>query len=209
MSDRSPYDTLGVTKDASFDEIQEAKNRLVQQFSDDRKQAETIEAAYDAVLMDRLRMRQEGKIKVPDRIRFPERSTQQTSPVSPKPPENPAPAWAQSLLDTPSQKDILYPAMLFAGLGILSIAFQSDDGAMQQLALALGVVSSLYFLNRKEQRFGRAFLITLAGLILGLLVGSLLGSALDQPLQSLKLTQENFVTLVTLFDLWLVSSFLK
>ncbi|MCS6815448.1 MAG: CPP1-like family protein, partial [Cyanobacteria bacterium] len=38
MSDLSAYEQLGVTEDASFDEIQEARNRLIAEFSHDRKQ---------------------------------------------------------------------------------------------------------------------------------------------------------------------------
>ena len=75
MSEQNPYEQLGVTEESSFEEIQEAKQRLVQQYQNDSKIVESIEAAYDSVLMDRLRMRQEGRIKVPDRIRFPERLT--------------------------------------------------------------------------------------------------------------------------------------
>ena len=65
MSDQNPYEKLGVTEDASFDEIQDAKGRLMQQHRGDQKLVESVEAAYDAIIMDRLRMRQEGKIKVP------------------------------------------------------------------------------------------------------------------------------------------------
>ena len=32
MSEQSPYEQLGVTLDASFDEIQEARDRLKQQY---------------------------------------------------------------------------------------------------------------------------------------------------------------------------------
>ncbi len=76
MSDQNPYEKLGVSEDASFDEIQEARNRLLEQHGGDGKNLEMIEAAYDAILMERLRMRQEGKIKVPERIRFPEMRVQ-------------------------------------------------------------------------------------------------------------------------------------
>jgi len=72
MSDQSPYEKLGVSEDASFDEIQDVRNRLLEQHGGDGIVRDVIEAAYDAILMERLRMRQEGKIKVPERIRFPE-----------------------------------------------------------------------------------------------------------------------------------------
>ena len=78
MSDQNYYDTLGLDENSSFEEIQEAKERLIAQCEDDRKQKEAIEAAYDAILMERLRLRQEGKIKVPDRIRFAEEVPEKT-----------------------------------------------------------------------------------------------------------------------------------
>ncbi|NES69281.1 MAG: molecular chaperone DnaJ, partial [Okeania sp. SIO2D1] len=48
MSDLSNYQQLGLTEDASFDEIQAAKERLKQQHSGDQKVIENIEAAYDS-----------------------------------------------------------------------------------------------------------------------------------------------------------------
>lgn len=202
MSDKSPYERLGVNEDATFDEIQEARSRLVKENSGDRKAVEAIEAAYDAILMDRLRLRQEGKIKVPDRIRFPERRAE-PPPEYTSPPASPTPDWLQRFVDTPSQSDIILPAGLFLGAGILSL-FVSPA-----LALALGVGFSLYFLTRKEHKFGRAFLLTLVGLIVGVIVGAQLGGLLFAPLQQLSLSVDTFAALVTFVILWLISSFLK
>ncbi len=99
MSSQNPYEQLGVTEASSFDEIQDARNRLFAEYEGDRKQLESIEAAYDAVLMDRLRLRQEGKIKVPDRIRFPEKMVQPAPAPAPSPVSN-GPSWLQRLIDT-------------------------------------------------------------------------------------------------------------
>jgi DnaJ-class molecular chaperone len=65
MSDQNPYEKLGVTEDASFDEIQDAKVRLMQQHRGDQKLLDAVEAAYDAVIMDRLRMRQDRVLPKP------------------------------------------------------------------------------------------------------------------------------------------------
>ena len=43
MSDQHPYDKLGVSEDASFDEIQDARNRLLEQYNGDAKRLELIE----------------------------------------------------------------------------------------------------------------------------------------------------------------------
>lgn len=202
MSEQSHYEKLGVQENATFDEIQEARNLLVQQCNGDRKRVEMIEAAYDAILMDRLRLRQEGKIKVPEGIRFPEKLTQAPPAAAPAPPKQ-GPAWLQKFIDTPSRADILWPAGLFAALSVLSVV-SAAGASLLQLALALGVGATLYFLNRKENRFGRAVLLTITGLVFGLVLGGLLSQ-----IGSTGLTEEKFITLVTFVVLWLVSSFLR
>ena len=75
MSEPTPYDKLGVDDDASFEQVRDARDRLLREYEGDESQQEAIEVAYDAILMDRLRARKEGKITVPDRIRYPERLT--------------------------------------------------------------------------------------------------------------------------------------
>ncbi|MBD2578903.1 CPP1-like family protein [Oscillatoria sp. FACHB-1406] len=171
MSDRNPYETLGVSQDASFEEIQEAKTRLTQQYQEDRKQVESIETAYDAIIMDRLRMRQEGKIKVPERIRFPEKSVETPPSFSAPIPTN-SPAWLQGWLDRPSRNDILLSGGVFLGLGVLGFF----NPPALSLAMALGFGANIYFINRKENRLGRAVLITLAGLVAGVGIGMALSS---------------------------------
>lgn len=208
MSDQNPYEKLGVTQDATFDEIQDARNRLVEQCNGEQKRIEAIEAAYDTILMERLRMRQEGKIKVPEGIRFAERLSQ--SP----PKENPAPAkqstaWLQRLLDKPRLTDILLPGSFFLSLSGLSVFYGAGSEQVLQLALIVGVVLSFYFLNRKERKFGRSVLLTVLGLITGLVAGGLLGSLLQPQISSINLTVEQFSTVLTFILLWIVSSFLR
>lgn len=118
MSAQSPYEKLGVSEGATFEEIQTARARLVEELAGDQRKISEVEAAYDSVLMERLRLRQEGKIKVPDRIRFPEKLAQ------PAPTETPAPTaksgqWLKNLIDQPSAQDIAFPGVGMAGLGAL------------------------------------------------------------------------------------------
>jgi Protein CHAPERONE-LIKE PROTEIN OF POR1-like len=201
MSDRNPYEQLGVSEDASFEEIQDARTRLVEENGGDSQLLAQIEMAYDAVLMERLRMRQQGKIKVPERIRFPERTTPEVPTSStPAPPSTP-PDWLKGAIDTPSKQDILLPAGIFLGLSLLSI--QSAP-----IALAIGAGVSLYFLNRKENRFARSILLTLASLLLGLLVGGQLAVWM-LPFLSAPLSLETLTAWIAFFLLWLTDSFLK
>lgn len=206
MSDQNPYEKLGVTEDASFDEIQDAKGRLVQQYRGDPKLLETVEAAYDAIIMDRLRMRQEGKIKVPERIRFPERLPQ--TPLSvPEPSTRQSPAWLQRLLDRPTSRDIIAPAVVFLVLSGLTIGYPQES--ILPLVVALGFGSAIYFINRKEQQFGRAVLLTLVGLLIGVGIGMTLATPLQAQIDHLRLTSEKFASLLTFLLFWLMSTFLR
>lgn len=203
MSNQSHYQQLGITEDASFEEIQAAKERLKQKNSNDQKVIENIEAAYDAILMDRLRLRQEGKIKVPERIRFPERQTKKATESLTSEATSQGPVWLQKLIDTPSQADILWPTSIYVVLAAISIYFGVSKSSSSELTLAVGVASCLYFLNRKEKKFGRAVLLTVSALILGLVLGRTLSDL------ATGLRTEIFITLVTFLVLWMVSCFLR
>jgi hypothetical protein len=208
MSEQNPYERLGVNENSSFEEIQAAKQRLLQQYKDNAQVIESIEASYDAVIMDRLRMRQEGRIKVPDRIRFPER----LSEVSPTPPPLTAkksPSWLQQLVDTPSQRDLLWAAAVFLILSIIAIFAQNNRESVLPLLMAVGVCANIYLVNRKEQRLGRAVLFTLGGLLLGMALATGLFSLLAASNNALTLSVEQLACLVTFFLFWLISSFLR
>lgn len=206
MSEQNPYEQLGVTEESSFEEIQEAKQRLVQQYQNDSKIVESIESAYDSVLMDRLRMRQEGRIKVPDRIRFPERLT---IPVESKPVTgSKSPNWWQSLIDTPSAQDIGVPAVIYACLGAITLLVPDPSGSLLPLLLAFGVFVNIYFFNRKEKRFGRALLFTLAGLVLGVALGAGLASLAAKADLNI-FGDRQIYALVTFLIFWVISSFFR
>jgi Protein CHAPERONE-LIKE PROTEIN OF POR1-like len=204
MSDTSHYEILGVNEESSFDEIQAARRRLVKEKEGDERAQQAVEAAYDAILMERLKLRQEGRIKVPEGIRFPEKLDPPAKSVSP-PAISQSPSWLKNLLDQPGQTDILLPAALFSGLSLLAVL------TTPALPLALGVGFCLYFLNRKEHKFGRSLLLTLAGLIVGVVLGLQVGGLFATQLQSVLTgaTLETFAALVTFVILWLISSFLK
>lgn len=202
MSDQNSYELLGLTEASTFEEIQAARDRLVDQYVEEPKQQAAVEAAYDAILMERLRLRQEGKIKVPDRIRFAE-NVPETSPPAKATPSIPRPDWLNSLVDTPSRDDILWPAVTYAGLALLGFAAPS-------LSLAVAIGAAVYFLNRKEHKFWRSVLLTIGGLAAGLALGLTIGQLLiPQGAQFAWATPDAIAAAVTCLALWTVSSFLR
>jgi hypothetical protein len=204
MSEQTPYEKLQVSEDASFEEIQAARDRLIAADKGEDKQREAIEAAYDAILMDRLRRRQEGKIKVPERIRFAERLSEEAAPKPTQSRLNQSPAWLQGLLDTPTAKDLLVPSITYLGLGGISLYASTPDALA--LLLALGVGFNLVWLNRKQQKLGRAFLITLAALIISALIGTAILQVTPAPLG---LGSDKFICLLILLVFWIISCFAR
>ena len=59
---QDPYSLLGISPDAGFEEVQRARDRVVSGCGDDAIAKARVEAAYDAVLMARLRDRQSGRV---------------------------------------------------------------------------------------------------------------------------------------------------
>ncbi|MDJ0631993.1 MAG: CPP1-like family protein [Xenococcaceae cyanobacterium MO_188.B29] len=208
MSEQNAYEQLGVGENASFEEIQDAKKRLIQQHSSDSKKVESIESAYDTIIMDRLRLRQEGKIKVPERIRFPERAPEAPSKLTTNVSSQNSANWLQQFIDNPSQADILLPTGIFLVLASIAVFAQTPAQSPLPLLMALGFMANIYFLNRKEGRFGRAFLMSLVALFVG--IG--LGSGLAQLMVSqggVVLGAEKLASTITFCLFWLASCFLR
>ncbi|NJK29634.1 MAG: molecular chaperone DnaJ [Acaryochloris sp. RU_4_1] len=205
MSEQNPYDILEVAENASFEDIQTARDRIISLHPEDESCRQTVEAAYDSVLMDRLRKRQEGKIKVPEGIRFAERLTEKKPPKKLSiPPINPAPNWFQQSLDQPEAKEVAIVGACYTALAGFALFSQSVDTLA--FLLALGVGFSLYWLNRKEQKLGRALLLTLTALVMGALIGSAL---LQTGLQTDPVQPQALLSCVMFVLLWLVDSFLR
>ena len=205
MSNPNPYEQLGVTEDASFDEIQAARSRLLENLGDDGNQSEAVEMAYDAVLMDRLRLRQEGRIKVPERIRFPERAAPKPVADSLPQPSVQLPDWLRDTLDSPERDDLLWPSVVFSVGTVISLALPPQQEPTLQLLLALGVGGCFYFLNRKEKKFGRSAAITTIAFVGALAIGAALGSVAALSFAS----AAQITAVVTFTGLWATSCFVR
>jgi Protein CHAPERONE-LIKE PROTEIN OF POR1-like len=206
MSQQSPYEQLGVTRDASFEEIQAAKQRVLAQVGGDRQLQDNIEAAYDAILMDRLKLRQQGKIQVPEGIRFPEKLPVTLPSFKPPNLAN-SPSWFQDTFDRPDRSEILTTSGVYIVLG--GLALLPSLGNLLPTLMALGTGFSLYFINKKQRRFKRALLGSLIALVVGTFVSSILVNYLNLPVDLIGIPGAVFASLVTFLLLWIVSSFTR
>ena len=209
MSEFNPYEKLGVTENASFEEIQKAKNDLQQQYQDNPSVLESIEAAYDTIIMQRLRLRQEGKIKVPEKIRFPDK----VNPVNPvvKISQNPTTEkisnWLTDLLDQPDLKEVLLHGLIF--LTLITISAFNKNPETLPLLLTFGVGTAFVISYRKNSLFWRSVGITFITFVVSIFVANILAGIISNTGLILSISQEQFACLFTFCTLWLTSSFLR
>jgi Protein CHAPERONE-LIKE PROTEIN OF POR1-like len=207
MSQQSPYEQLGVSQDATFEEIQAAKQRVLAQLGGDDTLQNNIEAAYDAILMERLKLRQQNKLKVPEEIRFPEKLLATVPKFTPPSLSN-SQSWLGDTFERPDRSALLTTSSAYALLAGAALVPRIADTGLPTI-MALGTGFSLYFINQKQRRFKRALLGSLLALVVGMLVSGLLVNYARIPVGSIGLHGEIFAALVTFLCLWVVSSFTK
>ncbi|BAQ59643.1 hypothetical protein GM3708_48 [Geminocystis sp. NIES-3708] len=209
MTELNPYEQLGVTENSSFEEIQTAKQNLKDKYQNDPPILESIEIAYDAIIMQRLRLRQEGKIKVPEQIRFPEKTVEIKKPslILDNPTSKKVSLWFNDLLYQPSRREIFLSGIIF--LLLITVSIFSDTNEILPLLLTIGVGTSFYVLYRKQKIFWRSIAITFIGFIVGICVANILFNISMGIGLNITLESEQFATLFTFCFLWLVSNFIR
>ena len=188
-----PYERLGVAPDASFDTVQEAKLARLEEAGDDPLVRSRIEAAYDAVLMDRLKERQQGRVSSAARSASqreqasppPSRPALSALPSLPQLPPSrlPRPSFSLPQLQLATGRDLWFP---LAADGVLLLLLVLMPGAAPELLTALATGVTLLNLQRRHGRFlaavGWSFALLCLGLVLGGLLAGGLGPALSQSL---------------------------
>ena len=188
-----PYQRLGVAPDASFDTVQEAKLARLDEAGDDPLARSRIEAAYDAVLMDRLKERQQGRVSSAARSASqreqasppPSRPALSALPSLPQLPPSrlPRPSFSLPQLQLATGRDLWFP---IAADGVLLVLLVLMPGAAPELLTALATGVTLLNLQRRHGRFlaavGWSFALLCVGLVLGGLLAGGLGPSLSQTL---------------------------
>ena len=186
-----PYALLGVQADASFEQVQSAKQERLAEVGDDPLARARIEAAYDAVLMERLKERQQGKVSTAARSASAREQTTTTTktgagpslPALPKLPSLPSlpaagrlPRLSLPALSLLQGRDGL--GVLGGGAVLLALLLLVP-ATSPELLLALGTLGTIAMLQRRNRRFWPAVGWSFALLVLGLLLGGLLAGALS------------------------------
>ena len=215
-----PYTRLGLSQDATFEQVQAAKARCIADVDGDDQARARVEAAYDAVLMARLRGRQQGQVS-PAAATASQRE-EGVSSASLTGPSFPGTSVLQKLrtnLPDPSQSlasltpqwslvegqgRLVRVIAGIAGLGLLVVSVASV-----QLVLALACIGVFLSQVRRGRRPLASLGWTLLALLVGLVVGSLFTIALSPTaLQQLSITPAQIQALPAAVLLWLAALFL-
>jgi hypothetical protein len=201
MSQPNPYERLGINESASFEEIQAAKQRLQNEHSSDPQLSEAIETAYDSILMERLKLRQEGKINIPEGIRFPEKSLQTLPKLAPPQLGNP-----RDLVEMPSRRNLAIGSAVMSLLAV-GAALPTTSASALPTFMVVAVGFTVVSLRAKSNRLGRAFLITGLALVAAISLSILAVDLGDLPTG--QLGGEKVAALVTIVFMWLLTAFVR
>jgi len=175
----TPYERLGITPEASFDAVQQARNARLLEAGEDPLARSRVEAAYDAVLMDRLKERQQGKVSTAARSASVKEQQQATPPPRlPLPavpkvtlPRVSAPSFSASSFSLIEGQDRWFA---LAGSGLLLTLLLLLPTPPAELLLALATALCVVCLQRRRRRLLAAVGWGFGLLTLGLTLGGLL-----------------------------------
>jgi hypothetical protein len=192
---RDPFKRLGVSSDASTEEIREAKNYLTEQYHSHERSREAIEAAYEKIIMESYRARKASKINLKSNLK---------KKVEDSPP------WLRALLtmvEVPNKTIIMQRAALFLLLGVWSVFNPAEGGPAFQVAVSLA--ACVYFINDRLKSLGRAFVLGLGSLVVGWVFGSVVIPLVPPQVIPKTCSLELLTALISYVFLWFSCTFLK
>jgi hypothetical protein len=171
-----PYSLLGIAPESSFEDVQAARQAKLEAVGEDPLARSKVETAYDAILMDRLKERQQGRVSSAARSA----SQKETLPTPPRTalpqlkqlPSLPLPrlgggakAGQPLTLSLATGRERWFPLITHGTLLVLLLALPA---AAPESLLALGALATVVNLVRRNGRFFKAVGWTFVLLAVGL-----------------------------------------
>lgn len=190
---RDPYKRLGISREASEDEIQAARNFLIRQYEGHKPSVDAIESAHDKIIMQKFYERKNPKIDVKKKVREVSQSRVMQA--------------VRSRFQTPSTQFIIKTSIAFIVLGALTILFPTEEGPTLQVAISL--LATIYFVFDRLKSKLRAFLYGAGSFIVSWLLGTFLMVSVIPPILKGPRSFEVTTSLITYLLLWVSSTYLK
>lgn len=189
---RDPYKRLGLSKEASEDEIQAARNFLVKKHAGHKPSVEAIESAHNKIIMQKFYERKNPKINIKKKVK----EVRQSRVVQA----------VTSRFRTPSTKFLITTSIAFVLLGALTALFPTEEGPTLQVAISL--IATIYFIHDRLKSKIRAFLYGAGAFMVSWLLGTFLMVSVIPPIVKGPRSLEVMTSLVTYVLLWVSSTYL-
>ncbi|RVX16504.1 Protein chaperone-like protein of POR1, chloroplastic [Vitis vinifera] len=202
---RDPYKRLGISREASEEEIQAARNFLVQKYAGHQPSLDAIESAHDKIIMQKFYERKNPKIDLKKKVREVTQSRVMQA--------------ITSRFRTPSKNFIIKTSIAFVVLGVLTVLFPTEEGPTLQVAISL--IATMYLIYDRLKSKMRAFFYGLflnnefvamfraGAFIISWLLGTFLMVSVVPPILKGPRSLEVSTSLITYVLLWVTSTYLK
>ncbi|KAF2533962.1 hypothetical protein F2Q70_00032574 [Brassica cretica] len=190
---KDPYKRLGISRMASEDEIQGARNFLIQQYAGHKPSVDAIESAHDKIIMQKFHERKNPKIDINKKVR----QVRQSKFVS----------FVFDRFQTPPNAFLVKTAVTFAVLGALTVLFPTEEGPTLQVLLSL--IATFYFIHQRLKKKLWSFLYGTGSFIFSWLIGTFLMVSVIPPFIKGPRGFEVMSSLLSYVLLWVASSYLR
>nr|GMC85266.1 protein CHAPERONE-LIKE PROTEIN OF POR1, chloroplastic [Ipomoea batatas] len=187
-----PYKRLGISREASEEEIQSARNFLIQRYAGHKPSVDAIESAHDKIIMQKFHERKNPKINIKKKVR----EVTQSKAVQ----------LVASRFREPSTSFLMKTSIAFIVLGAITVLFPTDEGPTLQVAISL--ITTVYFIYDRLKTKLRAFLYGVGAFIFSWLLGTFLMVSVIPPILKGPRSLEVTTSLITYVLLWVSSTYL-
>lgn len=190
---RDPYKRLGISREASEDEIQAARNFLIQTYGAHKPSLDSIESAHDKIIMQKFYERKNPKIDIKKKVRevTQNRYVQAVS----------------SRFRTPSTNVIVKTSIAYVVLGVLTVLFPAEEGPTFQVLISL--IAAMYFIYDRLKSKLRAILYGIGSFAFSWLIGTFLMVSVIPPILKGPRSLEVTTSLISYIILWVSSTYLR
>ncbi|WVZ23803.1 hypothetical protein V8G54_002347 [Vigna mungo] len=192
---KDPYKRLGISREASEDEIQGARNFLIQKYAGHKPSVDAIESAHDKIIMQKFYERKNPKVDIKKKMREVNQSRFVQA--------------VRGRFQTPSTKFIIKTSLAFLVLGVLTVLFPTEEGPTLQVAISL--IATMYFIHERLKSKIRTVLYGFGAFAISWLLGTFLMVSVIPPITILKGPRafEVISSLITYVLLWVSSTYLR
>lgn len=199
VKERDPYRRLGISAEASFEEVQDARNYLVQTYARHVAGVEAIEDAFDRIIKEKLSARKKSR-----GARLAMRKQKQGEDYVP-----PFLERLQAQFARPDDTTLMRRALIYAIMAGWAVV-ATGNGGQPTFQMFISFALCVYFLKDKrgeDAELGRCFINAFVALALGFVVGSVFPVYI--PIFPPSWGPELILSLFTMVSLFIFATFLK